>query len=160
MLAIPLFLCRTNPPWNVFSPAWGSRGPEYITFLCPLGVPNNWNEPAYASTEKVSEFAFCRSRNPGTAKTNVGTMNNKNYLSLLQSCGSKKRAINEDTDSTGITLKTGRALHILPDGRMSAAPAIGGKPIIYYSKFDKDQTFIFVCRRSCLSDSKHFMVNM
>ena len=24
---------------------------------------------------------------------------------------------------------------------------------IYYSKFDKDQTFIFVCRRSCLSDT-------
>ena len=31
---------------------------------------------------------------------------------------------------------------------------------IYYSKFDKDQTFIFVRRRSCLSDTKHFMINM
>ena len=31
---------------------------------------------------------------------------------------------------------------------------------IYYSKFDKDQTFIFVCRRSFLSDIKHFMINM
>ena len=27
-------------------------------------------------------------------------------------------------------------------------------------KFDKDQTFIFVCRRSCLSDTKNFMINM
>ena len=31
---------------------------------------------------------------------------------------------------------------------------------LYYSKFDKDQTFIFVCRRSCLSDTKHFMIDM
>ena len=30
---------------------------------------------------------------------------------------------------------------------------------IYYSKFDKDQTLIFVCRRSCLSYTKHFMIN-
>ena len=52
-------------------------------------------------------------------------------LSLIQSCGSKKRAINEETESTGeVTLKTGRALHILPDGGMSVAPTIGGKVII------------------------------
>ena len=31
---------------------------------------------------------------------------------------------------------------------------------IYYSNFDKDQFFIFVCRRSCLSNTKHFMINM
>ena len=31
---------------------------------------------------------------------------------------------------------------------------------IYYSKLDKAQTFIFVCRRSCLSDTKHFMINV
>ena len=31
---------------------------------------------------------------------------------------------------------------------------------VYYSKFDKDQTFIFVSRWSCLSDTKHFMINM
>ena len=31
---------------------------------------------------------------------------------------------------------------------------------IYYSKFDKGQTFKFVCRRSCLSDTKTFMIDM
>ena len=31
---------------------------------------------------------------------------------------------------------------------------------IYYSKFDKVQTFNFVCRRSCLSDTKKFMTDM
>ena len=31
---------------------------------------------------------------------------------------------------------------------------------IYYSKFDKGQTFIFFCRRSCLSDTKHFMIDI
>ena len=72
-------------------------------------------------------------------------VSNPYSLSLLQSCGSKKRAINEDTESAGevtlktgraldstgeVTLKTGRALHILPDGGMSAAPTIGGKVIL------------------------------
>ena len=32
--------------------------------------------------------------------------------------------------------------------------------ILYYSKFDKGQTFNFFCRRSCLSDSKKFMIDM
>ena len=59
------------------------------------------------------------------------SLSNPYSLSLLQSCGTKKRAINEKTDSTGeVTLKTGRALHILPDGGMSAAPTIGGKVMI------------------------------
>ena len=59
------------------------------------------------------------------------SFSNPYSLSLLQSCGSKKRAINEGSDSTGeVTLKTGRALHILPDGGMSAAPTIGGTVII------------------------------
>ena len=31
---------------------------------------------------------------------------------------------------------------------------------IYYSKFDKGQTFKFVCRRSCLFDIKNFKIDM
>ena len=31
---------------------------------------------------------------------------------------------------------------------------------IYYSKFDKGQNFNFVCRRSCISDTKNFMIDM
>ena len=29
-----------------------------------------------------------------------------------------------------------------------------------YINYNKDQAFIFVYRRSCLSDTKHFMMNM
>ena len=32
--------------------------------------------------------------------------------------------------------------------------------LIYYSKFDKGQAFIFVCRRSCLFDTKNVMIDM
>ena len=31
---------------------------------------------------------------------------------------------------------------------------------IYYSKVDKCQNFNFVCRRSCVSDTKDFMIGM
>ena len=31
---------------------------------------------------------------------------------------------------------------------------------IYYSKFDKSQTFNFVCSQPCLSDTKNFMIDM
>ena len=31
---------------------------------------------------------------------------------------------------------------------------------IYYSKFDMGQNFNFVCRRSCVSDTKSFMIYM
>ena len=31
---------------------------------------------------------------------------------------------------------------------------------IYYSKFAKGQNFNFVCRRSCVSDTKTFMIDM
>ena len=46
---------------------------------------------------------------------------------LLQSCGGRKRAIAEKTDLTEMTLKTGRVLHILPDGGISGAPTLGGR---------------------------------
>ena len=29
-------------------------------------------------------------------------------------------------------------------------------PVLYYSKFDKGQNFNFVCRRSCVSDTKFY----
>ena len=32
--------------------------------------------------------------------------------------------------------------------------------ILYYSKFAKGQNFNFVCRRSCVSDTKNFMIDM
>ena len=32
--------------------------------------------------------------------------------------------------------------------------------IIYYSKFVKGQNFNSVCRRSCVSDTKKFMIDM
>ena len=34
------------------------------------------------------------------------------------------------------------------------------KDIIYYTKFDKGQNFNFVCRSSCLSDTKKVMIDM
>ena len=32
--------------------------------------------------------------------------------------------------------------------------------MIYYSKFDKGQNFNFVCRRSYVSDTKNFVIDM
>ena len=54
-------------------PSWPGSNTTFIWLAQWITqVPNYWNELASASTEKVSEFAFlCRSRDPGTEKTNV-----------------------------------------------------------------------------------------
>ena len=42
----------------------------------------------------------------------------------------------------------------------SFSPVVLVMSKIYYSNFDKGQNFNYVCRRSCVSDTKNFMIDM